>query len=201
MGTPKWSRIPPQTPPPPPPLPLHFLCAFQRHHTSLVNLPPGPPDWKKVLFTRENTFCEDKTPIRYETQNASFFCLSVCLPLVALPASLITLCHPLAPPPSLSSDASLRAIEQRLSAFAGFSDFPEVPLIWKLNDSTQCQKSWGTIPELVVQTLFFPESSNTLQRERQREKTQAQSDDYSWEFCWALLNLICPPAQRELFFK
>lgn len=108
--------------------------------------PTGPPHHhKKALFTRETTFCEDETRFRYEKQNASFSCSSVCLPPRcfasfsnhALPLSR----HPPPPPPSLSSDAWLRAIEHCLSAFAGFSDFPEVPLIWKLNDSTQCQNS------------------------------------------------------------
>lgn len=106
-------------------------------------------------------------------------------PLVALPASLITLCHSLATPtPSLSSDAWLRAIEHCLSAFAGFSDFPEVPLIWKLNDSTQCQNSWGTISELAVSTLsaFF----SLFLRATHCRETQAQSDDY----CTLLLSII-----------
>lgn len=118
--------------------------AFRRPHFPVVNSAHGPPQHKKALFTRETTFCEDETPFRYETQNASFSCSSVCLPPRcfasfsnhALPLSR----HPHIHPP-LSSDAWLRAIEHCLSAFAGFSDFPEVPLIWKLNDSTQCQNS------------------------------------------------------------
>lgn len=161
--------------------------AFRRPHFPVVNSPHGPPQHKKALFTRETTFCEDETPFRYETQNASFSCSSVCLPPRcfasfsnhALPLSR----HPHIHPP-LSSDAWLRAIEHCLSAFAGFSDFPEVPLIWKLNDSTQCQNSWGTISELAVSTLsaFF----SLFLRATHCRKTQAQSDDY----CTLLLSII-----------
>lgn len=45
-------------------------------------------------------------------------------------------------------------------------------------------------------------SSFTLAKHCQKrgsKETQSQSDDYSSAFCWALLNLICPPAQKRIF--
>lgn len=179
-----------------------------RTDTSLANLLLGLLCNKAFLWAK-NTFCERK---RSEIQNASFFFLSICRPPFFLPHKLLwSLFATLYFPPSFSFRGfGESGREALLSLCRFFRFFPGVPLIWKLNDSTQCQNSWGTIPLLLVlvfsafkkkrkkRNSSFALAKHSREREEEKE-TQSQSDDYSEVFCWALLNLICPPAQRELF--
>lgn len=111
--------------------------------------------------------------------------------------------HPTLPPrlASFSNNHSLPLflqIERKRVALLGlcrFSYFPGVPLICKLNDSTHNPSVSGS----GTFCLMKKKEKKRYCQERGIEKPQPLSDDYSRPFCWALLNLICPPAQREPF--
>lgn len=147
MGAQKWARIPIKIPPSP---------THTHAHPRIPTVIPLQLIYSRALslalrtFMHKNTLCKEETPFGSKIQNTLFFFVSpLCL------SSFSNHSLPFFPFPfSLSAHASLRAIEQCFSACAGFSDFPGASLIWKLNDSTQCQNSWGTIPVLAVLAFF-----------------------------------------------
>lgn len=118
MGIPKWARIP-VTPPPVPsgdPTPLWLIH------------PPGPPTTKKLFLPEKPSIVRMRHLLDMRHKTLHFPARLSVSPLVALPASLITLCHSLATPSPLfffrCLVASNRALPLGFCRFFWFSWSP-----------------------------------------------------------------------------